>query len=213
MPGWTAFATWRTASARWRPDFIFSTVVGDGIAHLHRAVARAGLDPHAMPIASHMTSESEVAAMGADLAEGHYTCAAYFQSVDTPENRRAVQRHQARFGADAVTTMCWEAAYFQMHLLGDAIRRAGSDDPTLVARVLPGLEFDAPQGRVRIDHHNNHTDLHSRIGRCNAHGQFDVIASAPGPVKADPYVVSHRPPDWTARAAAAAGAALLPEAR
>lgn len=181
-----------------RPDFLFSTVVGEGIPRLHRALARAGLDAHAMPIASHMTCESEVAEMGADLAEGLVTCASYFQSLDTAANRRGVQRYKWLFGDELVTNMCWEAAYVQMRLLADAMRRAGSDDAAQVARVLPGLEFDAPQGRVRIDEHNNHTYLNPRIGRCNRRGQFDVIAAAPERVKADPYVVSHTPPAWTA---------------
>jgi branched-chain amino acid transport system substrate-binding protein len=187
-----------------QPDFIFSTVVGEGIERLHRALADAGLDPYAMPVASHMSSEAEVCAMGADLAEGLITCASYFQSLDHPQNHRAVAAHRARFGARAVTNMCWEAAYFQMHMLADAMARVSSDDPTLIARVLPGLEFEAPQGRVRIDEHNNHTYLNPRIGRCNARGQFDVIAGAPERVKADPYMVSHSAPDWTAAARLAA---------
>ncbi|OIQ91738.1 aliphatic amidase expression-regulating protein [mine drainage metagenome] len=178
------------------PDFIFSTVVGEGIPLLHRAFATVGLDPYAMPIASHMTSEAEVAIMGADLAEGHITCAAYFQSVDTPQNKQAIARYRARFGERLVTNMCWEAAYFQLHMLADAIRRVGSDDPEHLLRVLPGLEFDAPQGRVRIDEHNHHTYLQPRVGRVNAQGQFDILASAPERAKADPYVVSHSTPDW-----------------
>jgi branched-chain amino acid transport system substrate-binding protein len=178
------------------PDFIFSTVVGEGITLLHRAFAAVGLDPYAVPIASHMTSEAEIAIMGAELAEGHITCAAYFQSVDTPENRHAIARYRERFGEQLVTNMCWEAAYFQMHMLADAIRRVGSDDPEHLLRVLPGLEYDAPQGRVRIDEHNHHTYLQPRIGRANAHGQFDILVSAPERAKADPYVVSHSTPDW-----------------
>jgi branched-chain amino acid transport system substrate-binding protein len=182
------------------PDFIFSTVVGEGIPHLYRAFAQVGLDPYRTPIASHMTSEAEIAVMGNDLAQGHITSAAYFQSVDTAANHDAVARYQARFGEDQPTNMCWEASYFQTHLLADAIRRVGSDDPTLLLRVLPGLEFDAPQGRVRIDEHNNHTYLHPLIGRIDAHGRFDIIGRAPERVKADPYVVSHSTPAWTAHA-------------
>lgn len=182
------------------PDFIFSTVVGEGIPHLYRAFAQVGLDPYRMPIASHMTSEAEIAVMGNDLAQGHITSAAYFQSIDTAENLAALARYQARFGDDQPTNMCWEAAYFQMHLLADAIRRVGAEDPTLLLRVLPGLEFEAPQGRVRIDEHNNHTYLHPLIGRANAQGRFDIIGRAPGRVKADPYVVSHITPEWTAQA-------------
>jgi branched-chain amino acid transport system substrate-binding protein len=167
---------------------------------LYRAFAHVGLDPYRMPIASHMTSEAEIAIMGNDVAEGHITSAAYFQTVDTVANRLAVARYQARFGDDQTTNMCWEAAYFQMHLLADAIRLVGSDDPTLLLRVLPGLEYEAPQGRVRIDEHNNHTYLHPLIGRVNTQGRFDVIGRAPERVKADPYVVSHTTPRWTSEA-------------
>jgi branched-chain amino acid transport system substrate-binding protein len=178
------------------PDFIFSTVVGEGIALFYRAFAAAGFDPYVTPIASHMTSETEVALMGADLAEGHITCATYFQSVETIENRRAVRRYQDLFGTDAVTNMCWEAAYFQTHLLACAITKAGSDDPDRLLEVLPGMEIAAPQGIVRLDEVNHHAYLHPRIGRVNVHGQFDILAMAPARVKADPYVVSHVPPQW-----------------
>ena len=193
------YASFREVAARiaaQRPDFIFSTVVGEGIVHLHRALAQAGLDPYATPVASHMSSESEVTAMGHDLAEGLITCASYYQSIDSAESRRALGLHRARFGEAGVPNVCWEAAYFQMHLLAKAIQLAGSDEPTHVARVMPGLEFDAPQGRVCVDEHNNHTSLHPRIGRCNARGQFDVLAAAPQRVPADPYVVSHSLPAW-----------------
>lgn len=190
------------------PDFIFSTVVGDGITLLYRAFATVGLDPYVTPIASHMTSETEVALMGADVAEGHITCATYFQSIDTAENRRAVRRYQAMFGPDAVTSMGWEAAYFQTHLLASAIAKAGSDDPDRLLEVLPGLELAAPQGIVRIDEVNHHAYLHPRIGRVNAGGQFDILARAPGRVQADPYVVSHAPPRWASCTPMAAAALM-----
>lgn len=193
-----------------RPDFIFSTVVGDGIVHLHRALARAGVDPHATPVASHMSGEAEVGVLGTQLAEGLITCASYFQSLDAEANLGTLAPQRPRFGEGPVSNGCAEAAYFQMHLLAEALRRAGGDDPTRVARSLPGLEFDAPQGRVRVDEHNNHTYLNPRIGRCNAQGQFEVIASAPGRVKADPYLVSHSAPDWTAKGNRQIGSGLLP---
>lgn len=180
------------------PDFIFSTVVGAGNAHLHRALADAGLDPFKTPVASHMSSETEIAAIGADLAEGLITCAGYFQSLPTIENHRVVALHKARFGDSGSTNVCWEAAYFQMRLLAKAISICESDDPTLLAHVLPGLEFDAPQGLVKIDEQNNHTYLNPRIGRCNGNGQFDVLASASELVRADPFVIAHTSPLWTA---------------
>jgi branched-chain amino acid transport system substrate-binding protein len=180
------------------PDFIFSTVVGAGNSHLHRALADAGLNPFKTPVASHMSSETEIADIGADLAEGLITCAGYFESLPTAENQRVLALHKARFGDSGHTNVGWEAAYFQMHLLAKAISICESDDPTLLAHVLPGLEFDAPQGLVKIDEQNNHTYLNPRIGRCNSNGQFDVLASASELVRADPFVIAHTSPLWTA---------------
>jgi branched-chain amino acid transport system substrate-binding protein len=181
------------------PDFIFSTVVGDGTALLHRAYAKVGLDPARMPIASLTTCEAEVQQMGADIAEGHITSAPYFQSVANPVNERCVAAYKQRFGAEQVTNQCWEAAYFQTHLLADAMRRVDSDAVADVLRVLPGSEFAAPQGKVRIDEHNHHTYLRPRIGRSNARGQFDILEETRHWVRPDPYLVSHTLQDWSAR--------------
>jgi branched-chain amino acid transport system substrate-binding protein len=182
-----------------QPSFIFSTVVGDGTALLHRAYAKRGLDPQRMPIASLTTSESEVQQMGAELAEGHITSAPYFESVAEAVNRRCVENYKRRFGDEQVTNQCWEAAYFQMHLLADAMRRVNSDNVSDLMRVLPGSSYAAPQGTVRIDEHNHHTYLHPRIGRVNANGQFDILEQAERAVRPDPYLVSHSLHDWSAR--------------
>jgi branched-chain amino acid transport system substrate-binding protein len=181
------------------PDFIFSTVVGDGTAQLYRAYRELGLDPARMPIGSLTTSESEVQQMGAHLAEGHLTSAVYFQSVASPLNERCVRKCRARFGDEVVTNMCWEAAYFQTHLLANALRRAENDSVREILRVLPGSEFLAPQGQVRIDEDNHHTYLRPRIGRANARGQFDILEEAKTWVRPDPYLVDHTLQDWSTR--------------
>jgi len=182
-----------------QPDFIFSTVVGEGTAMLYRAYAEAGLDPARMPIASLTTTEAEINSMGAQFAVGHLTSAPYFQSLDTPANRRCVASFKARYGDDKVTNQCWEAAYFQVHLLADAMRRTDPDDVEALLRALPGSEFGAPQGRVRVDEHNHHTWLKPRIGRAREDGQFDIIEEARSWVRPDPYLVSHTLEDWSVR--------------
>lgn len=182
-----------------RPSFVFSTVVGDSTALLHRAYAQAGLKPDVMPIASLTTCEAEIQQMGADIAEGHITSAPYFQSLPDAVNQACVQNYRRRFGDEQVTNQCWEAAYFQMHMLADAMRRMGTDNVSDLLRVLPGSSYAAPQGSVRIDEHNHHTYLHPRIGRANASGQFDILEQVERAVRPDPYLVSHSLQDWSAR--------------
>ncbi|MCX4157739.1 MULTISPECIES: transporter substrate-binding domain-containing protein [Paraburkholderia] len=189
--GWSSYLSVAKKIAAQAPDFVFSTVVGSGISHMYRAFAEAGLDPYKTPIASLTTSETEVAAMGAALGEGHITAATYFQSVSDPVNQRCLANYHQRFGSGVVTDMCWEAAYFQMHVLANAMRITGGDDTNALLKTLPGLELNAPQGRIRIDEHNHHTYLHPRIGRLNRHGQFDILSDSPGWTRADPFVISH----------------------
>jgi branched-chain amino acid transport system substrate-binding protein len=177
------------------PDFVFSTVVGVGVERLYRSFARCGLDPDRTPIASVTTSEAEIAAMGAHLGEGHFASASYFQSVDSPVNRACIANYARFMGSDVVTNMCWEASYFQMHILANAMCETDSDNPVALLRAIPGMEYDAPQGRVRIDDDNHHTWLHTRIGRTNSTGQFDIVSASPGRLRADPFVIAHTPAD------------------
>jgi branched-chain amino acid transport system substrate-binding protein len=196
---WESYVTVAKKIKATSPDFIFSTVVGYGTALLHRAYAQVRLDPAKMPIASLTTCEAEVRQMGVAIAEGHITSAPYFQSVDTEHNKACVAKFKSRFGEDEVTNMCWEAAYFQTHLLADAMRRVNGDNVADLLRVLPGSEFAAPQGRVRIDEHNHHAYLRPRIGRVDSTGQFDILQKAENWVRPDPYLISHTLQDWSTK--------------
>lgn len=180
-----------------QPDFIFSTVVGDSTASLYRAYAEAGFNPKTMPIASLTTSEAEIRQMGADIAAGHFTSAPYFQSITSEANKRCLERLRRRFGEDCVPNLCWEAAYFQFHIFANAYRVAGSDNLGEIMPCILGSEFEAPQGRVRIDPANHHTCLYPRIGRANSRGQFTIVREATRAVHPDPYLVTHSLGDWT----------------
>lgn len=181
-----------------QPDFIFSTVVGDSTASLYRAYAEAGFNPKTMPIASLTTSEAEISQMGAEVALGHFTAAPYFQSINTETNFRCLERLRKRFGSECVPNMCWEAAFFQVHIYANAFRDVGEDDIDQILPYILGSEFEAPQGRVRIDPANHHTSLYPRIGVANSKGQFTIVREATRSVHPDPYMVTHSLGDWTA---------------
>ena len=182
-----------------QPDFIFSTVVGESTAALYRAYADAGFDPKTMPIASLTTSEAEISQMERGVATGHYTSAPYFQSIQSVANLRCLLRLRQRFDDCSVPNLCWEASYFQMHIFANALRQAGDEG---IAQLMPhilGSEFDAPQGRIKIDPANHHTCLYPRIGRVDAEGQFTIVRQATRSVYPDPYLVTHSLGDWAAK--------------
>jgi branched-chain amino acid transport system substrate-binding protein len=180
------------------PDVIFSTVVGRGTSVLYEAYRKAGFDPAKMPIASLTTSEAEVAEMHQEAAEGHITAAPFFETSSSPSARRFVASFKEKYGPDAPVTAAAEAAYFQVHLAMRAVARCGSDDPERVLTELRDSEFDAPQGRVRIDPENNHTYLWPRIARLDKSGRFQTVWNPGVRIKPDPYCVVQSLDDWSA---------------
>ncbi len=180
------------------PDVIFSTVVGRGTSVFYEAYRNAGFDPAKMPIASLTTSEAEVAEMGREAAEGHITAAPFFETSSSSAARRFVDSFKNKFGPDAPVTAAAEAAYFQLHLAMRALARSGSDDPESVLKELRDSEFDAPQGRVRIDPENNHTYLWPRIARLDKSGRFQTVWNPGVRIKPDPYCVVQSLDNWSA---------------
>jgi branched-chain amino acid transport system substrate-binding protein len=183
---------------RLRPDVVFSTVVGNSTAIFYEAYRRAGFDSAKMPIASLTTSEAEVAEMSTDAAEGHITAAPFFEVLATPAARSFVGAYKLRYGPDAPVTAGAEAAYFQVHIAAGALGRAGTDDPERILPELREAEFDAPQGRVRIDPTNNHTYLWPRVARLDARGSFQIVWNPGVRVKPDPYCIVPSLDDWSA---------------
>ncbi len=171
------------------PDVIFSTVVGYSTVYLYQAFAEAGLDARVTPIASLTTTETEVRAMGFDVAEGHITAAPYFQSVAGEHNERFIKRYKGRYGEDEPTNMCAEAAYFQVHLFANALAQTNSMQTDVIRRATLGVDFDAPQGRISVNTATSHTDLWSRIGRINRRGQFEIMEQSKMPIMADPFLI------------------------
>ncbi len=81
-------------------------------------------------------------------------------------------------------TAAAEASYFQVHLAMRALARCGSDDPERILVELRDSEYDAPQGRVRINPENNHACLWPCIARFDSPERFQrsgipVFASSP----------------------------------
>jgi urea ABC transporter urea binding protein len=187
--GHTEFSTNINKIAAQKPDVVFSDLVGDSIVAFYKQMRQFGITAKDIPICTPITTEQEIRAMGAENALGHYTSFNYFQSVDTPENKEFVSRYKSKYGKDQVTNAVMEAAYFSAYFLAQAIAKVGTTDTdALIFEGLPGQEFQAPQGKVKIDEKNHHTWLWARIGRANAEGQFDVVDTSKTWIRPDPWV-------------------------
>jgi len=187
--GHTEFSTNINKIVAKKPDVVFSDLVGDSVIAFYKQFAGFGITADDIIIATPITTEQETIAMGPENGLGHLTSFNYFQSVDTPENKKFVKAFKAKYGKNEVTNAVMEAAYFQTFMLAQALEKTQSTDAdALIFEGLPGQEYQAPGGLVKIDEENHHTWLWPKIGRANEEGQFDIIWERDDWVRPDPWV-------------------------
>jgi urea transport system substrate-binding protein len=170
-------------------DVVLSNVVGDSVVAFYREYKNQGLTHDKLPICATVTSEIEIAAMGAEYAVGSYTSFPYFQAIDTDRNKAFVERYRA-FVKDpkAVTHHALESSYFQVFLWKQAAEKAAEMTPVAIRDAVKGQEFDAPNGHVKIDPDNLHTYLTPRIAQWLPDGQGKIIDAYKEPTIPLPYV-------------------------
>jgi urea transport system substrate-binding protein len=169
-------------------DVVLSNVVGDSVISFYKEYKNQGITMDKLPICATVTSEIEIAAMGAEYAAGSYTSFPYFMAIDTPENKSFVERYRT-FVKDpkAVTHHAMCSAYFQVFLWKQAVEKAKDTSPNAVREAVRGQTFDSPGGEVKVEPENLHTWLTPRIAEWQADGQGKIVDAYPAPVMPLPY--------------------------
>lgn len=169
------------------PDFIFSTLIGDSVAAFYSQYADYGFKAEEMPILSPATAEPEVNAMSPEVAAGHYSSHAYFETIDTPENKKFIESYKSKYGDDEPLHVTAEAAYISVHLLAKAMEKVENPyDSEALLVAFNGIEYDAPQGKVKIDE-NNHTWLNVRIAQIGKNRDFQTVVESEEAIKPEPW--------------------------
>lgn len=169
-----------------KPDWIYSTVVGGSNVAFYKQLKAAGLDGAKQKLLSTVVSENEIDGIGKDNAVGYYACMGYFQSLKNSQNERFVKALKAKYGQDRVVGDPMECAYNAVYLWKLAAEKAKSFDVDKVIAASAGLEFDAPEGKIRIHASNQHVAKKVRIGRARNDGQFDIVYES-GVLEPNPF--------------------------
>lgn len=176
-----------------KPDVVFNTLNGDSNVAFFKQLKDAGITPQDLTTLSVSVAEEEVRGIGAENMKGHLVSWNYYQTTDTPENKEFVRKYKERYGADRVTGDPIEAAYIQVYLWAEAVKKAGTTDVDKVREAAKGIEFKAPEGLVKIEPENQHLWKPVRIGEVQEDGLIKEIWSTKEAVKPDPYLKSY---DW-----------------
>ncbi len=191
--GHTDFSTIVNKIKAAKPDVVFNTLNGDSNVAFFKELKASGITPKDLTTCSVSVAEEEIRGIGADNMAGHLVSWNYYQTTDTPENKVFVEKFKAKYGADRVTDDPIEAAYINVYLWAEAVKKAGSTDVAKVREAAKGLEFKAPEGTVKIEGENQHIWKPVRIGEVQPDGLIKEIWSTPESVKPDPYLKSY---DW-----------------
>jgi len=171
-----------------KPDVVLSTINGVSNRAFFKSLRQAGIDQKKIPVVSFSIAEHEILDIGVELTAGNYCSWTYFQSIDTPANRRFVRKFKERFGEERVTDDPVEAAYTQVHLYAKSVQTAGSTDIDFVRQAVKGLIFSAPGGLIRIDPGNQHTWKVAHVGKIKPDGQFTIVWSSEDPLPPRPFL-------------------------
>ncbi|MEG5050767.1 MULTISPECIES: urea ABC transporter substrate-binding protein [unclassified Microcoleus] len=171
-----------------KPDAILNTLNGDSNVAFFQKLREAGVKPEDLSVMSVSVAEEEVRAIGPSNIAGHLVVWNYFQTVDTPENRKFVKAYKARYGENRVTDDPIEAAYLGVYLWKQAVEKAGSTNVVKVRAAAKNIEFAAPSGKVKIDAQTQHIWKTVRIGKVRVDGQIEEIWNSGAPVPPDPFL-------------------------
>lgn len=155
------------------PDVVWSMVVGnDGVSALTQYRSFDIRQPLITPSDEVFNKD----ALPPGLAAGTYASQPYWMAIDTPANEAFIANYRAQFGQDKMLNSIGEAGYNSLHLYALAVEKADSVEDDRVIAALPGLEFEAPQGLIRLDGSNNHCVLNSYLGQAAEDGvRYDVV--------------------------------------
>jgi urea transport system substrate-binding protein len=173
---------------------VLSTVNGDSNVPFYKEFANQGLTAAMCPIMAFSVAEDELRSMDTEFLVGHLAAWNYYQSVDSPENKKFVENFKAFCerkglpgGKNRVTDdpICW--AYTDVYLWKNAVEKAGTTEVEKMRPALYGLEFNSPGGLVKMSEKNHHLAKPVMIGEIRSDGQFDIIWKTDGLVEPEPW--------------------------
>ena len=166
---------------------VLSTINGDSNVPFYKEFANQGLRSENAPIMAFSVAEDELRGMDTSALVGHLAAWNYYQSVDTPQNKKFVsafkeyaKKANLPGGDKRVTDDPMEAAYFGVYVWKQAVEKAKSTEVDAVRKAVYGQEFLAPGGKIKMDEANHHTYKPVLIGEILKDGQFKVVSRSKG---------------------------------
>ena len=184
------------AAVETNPDVILNTINGDTNITFFRTLRESGIRSEEIPTISFSIGEPELRGMPASLVTGDYAAWNYFQSIAGKVNLSFVRRFGDRYHRRRVLSDPMQSAWNGVHLWAESVRRCGSINPSRIRAVLPEIQYEAPEGEIRVDGDTHYTWMRTRIGQITPSRFFNIVWESDSPVKPEPYPSSRSKEQW-----------------
>ncbi|MEZ5233173.1 MAG: urea ABC transporter substrate-binding protein [Acidimicrobiales bacterium] len=156
-----------------KPQVVFNTLNGDTNVAFFKELKAKGNTPEQIQTISVSVAEEEVSGIGVENIEGHLVAWNYYQTTDTPENKKFVEAYKAKYGEEKNTADPIEAGYNSVYIWKAAVEKAGTVEVDKVIAAAAGLELATPEGPLTVHPKNHHVYKTARIGVINGEGLID----------------------------------------
>lgn len=177
---------------RKKPDFILNSLIGPSSYAFLRAYRALGerdgdFAPGRRPVLSCNLGENEIVKI-MPAAEGHYTTATYFETLETQENARFLAGLPEDARAAGISAF-FAQAYSAVLLIAAGIEVAGEAAALDVLEAVKARAVETPFGPLRIDPANNHIHVVAHVARATAGGRYDIVRQGRDAIAPDPFLI------------------------
>jgi branched-chain amino acid transport system substrate-binding protein len=149
-----------------KPDIVLNIFVGPAHAAFYGQWASAGMAKQIPMLSTTFGAAGEHLRMPPELTDGIMCCFAYFEEIDTPENKAWLQRFRAKHGTDyGYLNDVGMNEYYGWSLWAEGVKKAGSVDRMKVIEALEsGITFNGPAGPSTVEPVTHHCIFNMYVG-------------------------------------------------
>jgi urea transport system substrate-binding protein len=167
---------------------VVSTVNGDANVPFYKELGNQGIKAEDIPVMAFSVGEEELAGLDTKPLVGHLAAWNYFESVNTPENKKFISDwHKFIKNNKRTTNDPMEAHYIGFNMWVKAVEKAGTTDPDKVIDAMIGVSVPNLTGGYATMMPNHHITKPVLIGEIQANGQFQTVSKTPGLVMGDEW--------------------------
>jgi urea transport system substrate-binding protein len=167
---------------------VVSTINGDANVPFYKELGNQSVSAQDIPVIAFSVGEEELSGIDTKPLVGHLAAWNYFMSVDAPENDAFIEKwHAFTKDTDRVTNDPMEAHYIGFKMWIEAVKKAGTTDPTAVQDAIIGVAVPNLTGGISAMMPNHHITKPVLIGEIQDDGQFETVWKTEGLVPGDAW--------------------------